>query len=564
VEKTSLEPSRLEALIESARLLHGARDLDELLGHLLRSVMGRLLMQRGLIALEREETMRLVLLRGLPRLAVGDVFDAAAAEESGIELVLPIGSPSAQSEKSRPLGLLGLGRPGRPGREAVGEEEKAFLRAQLGLAASGIENARVHEESQRLNRRLDQKVQDLSSLLDLVRGLNSTLEASDVAQLLMLTLAGRWMLRRSALVAWKPGHPPALRQQGMDIGGLLDDEDARSGLEGLPDAIAVAELPEGALKERLAAAQGELVLPIKSGEGGVGGLIVLGQRPGQRPYEAADLEFGAGLVAQASVALANAWHFRETLEKKKMERELELAASIQANLFPSELPPLVTEGGYDVAVRNRPARQCGGDYYDALPARGAGGEPRVLLCVADVSGKGLPAALLMSNMQATLRALLGRLPSLCELAAQASELLFATTAANKYVTAALLELTPSSGAARYVSAGHTDCLLLRASGEEVWLKSTGAPLGLLVGVPYTDTTFALGAGDCLALFSDGVTEAQSEAGEDFGEARLCDIVRSSAGESADVVVARIFEAIDRFAGRAPQFDDITVMVLKKL
>jgi sigma-B regulation protein RsbU (phosphoserine phosphatase) len=561
VETTPLEPSRLEALIESARLLHGARDLDELLGHLLRSVMGRLLMRRGLIALEREETMRLVLLRGLPRLAVGDVFDAAAAEESGIELVLPIG---ARSAKSRPLGLLGLGRSGRPGREAVGEEEKDFLRAQLGLAASGIENARVHEESQRLNRRLDQKVQDLSSLLDLVRGLNSTLEASDVAQLLMLTLAGRWMLRRSALVAWKPGHPPALRQQGMDIGGLLDDEDARSTLQGLPDAIAVAELPEGALKERLAAAQGELVLPIKSGEGGVGGLIVLGPRPGERPYEAADLEFGAGLVAQASVALANAWHFRETLEKKKMERELELAASIQANLFPSELPPLVTEGGYDVAVRNRPARQCGGDYYDALPARGAGGEPRVLLCVADVSGKGLPAALLMSNMQATLRALLGRLPSLCELAAQASELLFATTAANKYVTAALLELTPSSGAARYVSAGHTDCLLLRASGEEVWLKSTGAPLGLLVGVPYTDTTFALGAGDCLALFSDGVTEAQNEAGEDFGEARLCDIVRSSAGESADVLVARIFEAIDRFAGTAPQFDDITVLVLKKL
>jgi sigma-B regulation protein RsbU (phosphoserine phosphatase) len=170
----------------------------------------------------------------------------------------------------------------------------------------------------------------------------------------------------------------------------------------------------------------------------------------------------------------------------------------------------------------------------------------------------------MSNMQATLRALLGRLSSLCELAAQASELLFATTAANKYVTAALLELTPSSGAARYVSAGHTDCLLLRASGEEVWLKSTGAPLGLLVGVPYTDTTFVFGAGDCLALFSDGVTEAQNEAGEDFGEARLCDIVRSSAGESADVVVARIFDAIDRFAGTAPQFDDITVMVLKKL
>ncbi|HXV63256.1 MAG TPA: hypothetical protein VEK15_21335, partial [Vicinamibacteria bacterium] len=270
MEKTLLRASRLEALLESARLLHGARDLDELLGHLLRSVMGRLLIRRGLIALEREGTMRLVLLRGLPRLAVGDVFDAADAEKSGIELVLPIGAPS---ETSRPIGLLGLGRPVRGG---VGEEEKAFLLAQLGLAASGIENARVHEESRRLNRSLDQKVQDLGSLLDLVRGLNSTLEANDVAQLLMLTLAGRWMLRRSALLAWKPGHPPALRQQGMDIGGLVGDEGALSGLQGLPDAIAVADLPESALKDRLEATQGEVVFPIQSGEGGVRGLIVLG------------------------------------------------------------------------------------------------------------------------------------------------------------------------------------------------------------------------------------------------------------------------------------------------
>ena len=552
VEKVSLGRSRLEALLESAQLLHGSRDLDEQLGHLLRSVMGRLVVRRALIALEREHTMRLALVRGLPRLAVGDAFDAAAAAESGIELVLPIGP------ESRPLGLLGLGRSGRG---AVGEEETTFLKAQLGLAASGIADARAREESRRLNRSLDQKIQDLSSLLDLVRGLNSSLEAGEVAQLLMLTLAGRWMLRRSALAAWKPGHPPVLRQQGMDIGGLLGDEPARSGVAELPDAIAVAELPEGALKQRLTLAGGELVLPIKAGDGGAGGLIVLGPRPGQRPYGAADLEFGAGLVAQASVALANAWHFRETLEKKKLERELELAASIQANLFPAELPPLA---GYDLAVRNRPARQCGGDYYDALPASAGEGDARVLLCVADVSGKGLPASLLMSNMQATLRALLGRLPSLRDLAAQANELLFATTAANKYVTAALVELTPATGAARYVSAGHTSCLLLRAGGEEVWLESTGSPLGLMGGASYTDTTFALGTGDCLALFSDGVTEAQNESGEDFGEARLCDLVRSSAREPADALVARVFAAVDRFAGTAPQFDDITMLVLRKL
>jgi sigma-B regulation protein RsbU (phosphoserine phosphatase) len=539
-------------LLESAQLLHGARDQDELLGHLLRSIMGRLLVTRGLVALEREGEMRLALLRGLPGLVVGDTFDAAAAEAAGIERVLPIGPDS------RPLGLLGLGGPARG---AIGTEEAAFLRAQLGLAASGIVNARAHEESRRLNRSLDLRVEDLSALLDLVKGLNSSLDPGAVAQLLMLTLAGRWMLRRSAFVAWKPGHPPVLRQQGMDIAGLLDDEGARSSLAELPDAIALAQLPEGPMKERLVAAQGELLLPIRTAEGGGGGLVVLGPRPGTLRYEEGDLDFAAGLVAQASVALANAWHFRETLEKKKLERELELAASIQASLFPAEMPSLA---GYDLAGRNRPARQCGGDYYDALPAGADGGERRVLLCVADVSGKGLPASLLMSNTQATLRALLGRLPSLCDLAARASELLFATTPANKYVTAAIVELTPSTGAARYLSAGHTACLLLKADGEEIWLGSTGAPLGLLPGARYADTTFALGTGGCLVLFSDGVTEAQNEAGEDFGEARLGETLRSSAGEPAEAIVARIFEAIDGFAGKAPQFDDITVMVLKRL
>jgi phosphoserine phosphatase RsbU/P len=409
--------------------------------------------------------------------------------------------------------------------------------------------------------RLDQKVQDLSALLDLVKGLNSTLDAAAVAQLVMLTLAGRWMLRRSALAAWKHGHPPVLRQQGMDIRALLDDGAARSAVGELPDAIGVADLADGPLKQRLAAAGAVLVLPIKAGEDGGAGLAVLGPRPGSLRYEAADLDYGAGLVAQASVALANAWHFRETLEKKKLERELELAASIQANLFPSDLPRLA---GYDLAGRNRPARQCGGDYYDVLPVGANAAAARLLLCVADVSGKGLPASLLMSNMQATLRALLGYGPSLTDLAAHASELLFATTPGNKYVTASLLELVPATGLVRYVSAGHIDCLLLRADGEAVPLKSTGSPLGLLPGASYADATFTLEPGDCLALFSDGVAEAQNDGGEEFGEARLVEIVRSSSARPAVEVVDQVFEAVDCFAGKAPQFDDITLLVMRRL
>ena len=217
------------------------------------------------------------------------------------------------------------------------------------------------------------------------------------------------------------------------------------------------------------------------------------------------------------------------------------------------------------AARNRSARRCGGDYYDVLPVSNGRGTSCVLLCVADVSGKGLPAALVMSNTQATLRALLERTTSLPELARLSSELLYATTPSDKYVTAAFVELTPDTGEVRCVNAGHVPGVLLKANGDVVLLESTGMPLGLLpLLVPYGETHLTLESGDCLVLYSDGVIEAQDDADREFGEDRLTAIVRESAAGPAEGVVTRTFDAIDHFAGAAPQFDDITMLVLRRL
>jgi len=170
----------------------------------------------------------------------------------------------------------------------------------------------------------------------------------------------------------------------------------------------------------------------------------------------------------------------------------------------------------------------------------------------------------MSNMQATLRALLGRIPTLTELAAHTNELLYATTPSNKYVTAILVEVDPVSGVCRYVNAGHTDCLLLRVTGEAVWLKATGTPLGLIPAMPYEEESLTLGPGDLVALYSDGVTEAQDIDENEFGEQRLADFLRPIAHEPARVLVDRVFDEVDRFAGQAPQYDDITLLIVKRM
>lgn len=557
--ETTLESA--EALLESAQLLHSSLDLDQLLRHLLRSVMGRLLVSKSLIAVSEDSTMRLALVRGTAKIAKGQEYDEAAARAAGIEVILPIG------DQSEPVGLLGISKPPSAGaNRQIGSAEMGFLSALLGIAASGISNARAHAEAQQLNQELDQKVQELRALLDLVRGLTATIEPDEVAQLLMLTLAGRWAVRKFALIAWKTGHPPVMRLKGMEVDKLADYESYGIDVELLAEAIKVADLPECPLKNLLREEQGEVLFPIKAGDDTTGGFALLGPRPGNLSYSESDLEFGAGLTAQAAVAFENAWFVRETLERKKMEQELALAATIQQNLFPSSLPQL---SGFDLAARNRPARSCGGDYYDALPFTTPEGVCCYLVCVADVSGKGLPASLLMSNMQATMRALLGRIPSLTELATHTNALLYATTPSNKYVTAILVELDPATGKGRFVSAGHQDCLFLRANGEAEWLTSTGTPLGLMepdiieLMSPYQECHFEMQPGDLMALFSDGVTEAQDENENEYGEARVADFFRPIAQESAAQIVEKVFDEIDRFAGSAPQYDDITLFVIKR-
>ena len=127
----------------------------------------------------------------------------------------------------------------------------------------------------------------------------------------------------------------------------------------------------------------------------------------------------------------------------------------------------------------------------------------------------------------------------------------------------MVQFDPSTGIVRYVNAGHNGGLLLRASREYEWLKPTGTPIGLIAGLPYEEASFQLDPGDVLALFSDGFPEAQDTSENEFGEARLLDYLLSVRDEPAKTIIHGSFEEVDRFAGAAPQYDDITMLVIKR-
>lgn len=539
----------LEALLASVKLLHASLELEPLLKHLLRTIMGRLMVTRTVLALDQEGSFRVAEVRGLGVVERGDELDEAEIRAAGIEHILPIGPNDA------PIGLLGIGHPARGELSAADHE---FLSALLGIAATAIDNARAHAETRSLTRTLDLRVQELETLLDMVRGLTAALDPEEVAHLLGLTVAGKWLVMRWAVAAWKDGHPTVLRQRGTK---LEDATALQSGLAAVDGPTPGAELADDSLRRLLEEHRADVLVPLRTTDAVVG-CLVLGARGDRKPYSEGDLKFAAGLGAQAVVAFENAWNFAETLAAKKLEQELALAGEIQKALFPSRLPTL---DGFDMAAHNLPAREVGGDYYDAIPIDGDGAHRPHLLTVADVSGKGIAASLIMSNIQAAFRALVGPEVPLTELVARCNDLIFSTTPANKFITAILAVVDPESGSCVAVNAGHNDGILVRSNGEVELIRASAPAIGMLgIKLPYKEVTFEMRPGDLLAFYSDGVTEANDVEENEFGDDRLVELLRKVGGGSAAEVVDAVFAEVERFATGAPQYDDITMMIVKRV
>jgi sigma-B regulation protein RsbU (phosphoserine phosphatase) len=238
-----------------------------------------------------------------------------------------------------------------------------------------------------------------------------------------------------------------------------------------------------------------------------------------------------------------------------MKRDLEIARDIQRWLVPSTPPSLP---GIDIAFATRPANTVSGDYYDAFPRPGE----RLMLAVADVAGKSVPAALLMATIQASLRTLAAERATLLELVAGLNRYASAHSLAGaRFTTAFLAELDLATLDLTYVNAGHVPPVLLRASGGFERLEDGGLPLGIRAEASYDSGRVRLERGDLLAILTDGVTEAENENAEEYGEERLLGLFRRPAQASAAAELKEIMSAVDAFVGTARQHDDITALVL---
>ncbi len=254
----------------------------------------------------------------------------------------------------------------------------------------------------------------------------------------------------------------------------------------------------------------------------------------------------------------------ELADRITMKRDLEIAREIQHWLVP-EHPPAVP--GVDIAFATRPQNTVAGDYYDAFLRAGPEGHAgqSLLMVVADVAGKSVPAALLMATFQASIHSLAGRPGSLDELARALNQYASDHSLMGmRFTTAFLAEYDSSAHSVRYVNAGHNAPFLRRAAGTMERLSEGGMPFGIDGSTEYRSEAVAIGSGDLLVIFTDGLAEAVNGSGEEYSEARIQARVETFTQESAATVLALLMGDVDTFVGPARQHDDITCMAVRFL
>jgi serine phosphatase RsbU (regulator of sigma subunit) len=251
----------------------------------------------------------------------------------------------------------------------------------------------------------------------------------------------------------------------------------------------------------------------------------------------------------------------EVTDRVVMKRDLQIAKEIQSWLLPPA-PPAVP--GLEIAFATRPANTVAGDYYDVFPRPGPnlpGGT--YLIAIADVAGKSVPAAMLMATYQASLKTLAATPSTLTELVSSMNNYACGNSqGGRRFTTTFLAEYDPASRRLTYVNAGHNPPMLRRKNGNIERLTEGGLPLGIIEGATYKSDSTAIAAGDWLAIFTDGVTEAENTAAQEYGEPRLMAALNANTAAAPQNLLNGIMMDIDRFAAGMPQHDDITLMLLK--
>lgn len=554
-EVDSLRVKRnLTALVEFSRVINSSLELDFILNNLLLTCLGKFLAVRGLVALKNDNGFEIKLSKGIPQEILSSFRKNVIGDDCKFKIELNTFLESAHlkiceqiSSSTGCIGFVCLGE--KLNSREYTEDDKEFLRTILNIAATAIQNSIVVQELKKVNRELDSRIQRLNSLFELSKEFGLFSESSKVSRLLVYSLMGQFLVSKYAILNFE-GSAIQVLESKFPIDELLnnlrkydyqkiDSPLERDKIEKYYPSLSVIGI--------------DLIVPMQI-QGKVKGLIILGKRVNNLEYSEYDVEFIYSVGSLAIISLENRRLFKEALEKQKLEEELEFARDIQQNLLPSQIPPT---NNFDIAAINLPSKQVGGDYFDIIKVD----EGKYIIAIADVSGKGIPASLLMANMQAFLQVISKQNIDIATATALINDLITQNTSDGKFITFFWGLLDDNEKKLTYVNAGHNPPILVRQN-KIIRLSEGGIILGVMKTImPYNSNSIDLESGDKIILFTDGVSEAMNPYSEEFSENRLEQIAINTSSLSAAETMNNIRKEIEEFVQGAPQSDDLTMLII---
>lgn len=527
---------------------------EPILNAALLSVMGRLKVLKAAVLRPAEGTFEPVIVKGLTcqRVPAFRCNEPLRAEEcpgadqlvrDGVEWIVPL------HHQGEITALMCLGA----SLDGIGDEESLlYLDVMRALVAVAIHNAEAMVALRNSRRSVERQALLLRSLFEVSRDFTGVVDEDTILRLTSLRLMGQLMTSCFAIIL-----DPSFGMETV----IINRNDAQHLSElypaalGLRRAVRTADLPEtDSLGDLFMQHNVGMAAPMVLHGKNVGALLVCGKLTGE-PFTADECSFLESVASIVITALENVRLDHDRRERERLENELDIAANIQAGLLPLELPGTP---GLDVAASMITSRRIGGDYYDVIPLD----HDRVMVAIADVSGKGVPAALLMANVQAALNVMAPLdlpLPLLME---RMNHLVCANTEPDVFVTMFVGVINRAQQHINYVNAGHNPPIVVRNT-ECHLLRTGGVLVGVLHDAPaYQQGTLDLLPGDTLLLYTDGVTEATDEQRVEYGAEKLSEWLRAHASQTATAIVDALRTELTSYRASNTPDDDTSLLVVK--
>lgn len=555
----------LHDLFEASKQLDSLTSFDSIIGQMLLSLMGRLMIQKAVFIIMDEDKGVLTLCRakGVNQFDEGAVIKynnipedfckvktlkkneplKDYLESENLEVMFPM------MRAGRLMGLLAFGK--RFTNSEYEKEEINYVSSLLSLTASSIENALSIDKINSINRGLDRKNQELQTLFELGKELNSTLDHETIVRQFGYALMGQMMVGRFLIYLNSDDSLKIYHNKGFSNEHVESIDPCLKELEDLNE-IMLVQKKKDKLNDLLSKAEIAAVIPL-SIQGENKGVLCIEEKRGTKQFSDDDLQLLHTMGGQVIISLENARLFKESLERQRLQEELNIAREIQQGLLASDFN---VSDGWKIFGKNVPSLEVGGDYYDVIKLDNG----NIALAIADVSGKGAGASLLMSNLQASLRALINVEPNLDSMVARINNILYQNTSADKYITFFVGILDPDKRTFTYCNAGHNPPLKFSQNGNVTELEEGGLIIGMMGEANYEIGKVVLDEGDIIVMYTDGITEAENEKDEEYGEESLKNHVKRNLKSSPEELINSIVEEVESHAVDLSAQDDVTLLI----